>query len=330
MMDGLPVFELDSSHDYSDEDCYGSSGKSFYESQDKGGKSKIRSSIHRHHPYDGRLVLHSGEEEPYDGHLGFCSGEVEPYDGRLGLRSGGETSVFFSQSATASDVNFNIPKKEDPEKSKIELVIVAVTAMNGGKCLMGLDQGNEFRRPIYKTEVADCCWPKEKYFKLWNRYKFTKRSIDAATDLPHSREDTLVQENVEDLRSRSDGLFERMLRIAKSKPEDLFPPLKYQNGKIFVDEKTDCPSVGVLKSKESNLEIKTEYDEERKRKKSRLIMKFPGQLSCSASLTGFGYEKPGGTDNTVLVLLGLARPFDKYGTYDPARCYVLALNIIKQ
>ena len=55
-------------------------------------------------------------------------------------------------------------------------------------------------------------------------------------------------------------------------------------------------------------------------------MKFPGQLSCSVSLTGFGYEKPGGTDNTVLVILGLARPFDKYGAYDPARCYVLGIK----
>ena len=73
--------------------------------------------------------------------------------------------------------------------------------------------------------------------------------------------------------------------------------------------KTRCSSVGVLKCKESNLEITTEYDE--KRKKSRLIMKFPGKLSCSVSLTGFGYEKPGGTDNTVLVILRLARPFDK-------------------
>ena len=91
MMDELPRFELDCSHDYSDEDFYGSSGKSFYESRDKEGKSKI----HRHHPYDGRLALHSGE---------------------------GETSVFFSQSVTASDVNFNIPKNEKPENSGMELV----------------------------------------------------------------------------------------------------------------------------------------------------------------------------------------------------------------
>ena len=213
----MPVFELDCSHDYSDEDFYGSSGKSFYESRDKGGKSK---KIHRHHPYDGRLVLRSGEREPYDGHLDLRSGE-------------GETSLFFSQSAT--DVNLYIPKNEDPENSEIELVIVAVTKMPDGKCLMGFDQRDRFWRPIYKTEVGDYSWDKKKWFTLGNKYKFTRRPIAARGDFPHRTEDIMVLEDVEDLNRRSCGLFDRMLRIAKEKPEDIFPQLEYENGKIFVD-----------------------------------------------------------------------------------------------
>ena len=45
----------------------------------------------------------------------------------------------------------------------------------------------------------------------------------------------MVLEDVEDLNRRSCGLFDRMLRIAKEKPEDIFPQLEYENGKIFVD-----------------------------------------------------------------------------------------------
>ena len=299
------MFELDRSHDYSDEDIYGSSGKSFYESRDKGGKSKI----HRHHPYDGRLVLRSGEREPYDGRLGLRSGEGEPfygclglfsgegepydghlglrsgegetYDGRLGLRSGegetydgrlgllsgeGETSLFFSQSATASDVNFHVPKNEDPENSEIELVIVAVTKMPGGKCLMGFDQRDRFWRSIYKTEVGDYSWDKKKWFTLGNKYKFTRRPIAARGDFPHRTEDIMVLEDVEDLKRRSYGLFNRMLRIAKEKPEDIFPQLEYENGKIFVDTKTRCPSVGVLKCKEATLRLQPNMTKKEKEK----------------------------------------------------------------
>ena len=132
---------------------------------------------------------------------------------------------------------------------------------------MGFDQRNLFRRPIYKTKEGDYSWDKEKWFTLWNRYKFTKRSIAARGDFPHRTEDIMVLENVEDLRSRSDGLFDRMLRIAKEKPEDIFPQLKYENGKIFVNTKTQCDSVGVLKCKESNLEVQIKYDEKKRKKR---------------------------------------------------------------
>ena len=190
-----------------------------------------------------------------------------------------------------------------------------------------VDQENRLRRPIYRTGESCCCWPVGKNLKIWNRYRFSVlRHPDAVTEpptpFPHSTEDMVVQENVQDVGAASKAsLFNRMRSVAVSKPEETFGPLKYM---AYVHKDTKCPSVGILKCKESNLEVKTIDG------KKRLIIKLPGQNYYNFSLTGLEYDEPGQSDKVVLVLLGLARPWDNKGAFNPARCYVLALNIIKQ
>ena len=87
------------------------------------------------------------------------------------------------------------------EPKEIELDIICKTTMNGGRCVVGLDQGNRLRRPIYNTAKDSCCWPVDKNFKVWNRCKFNVlRHPDAVTEpptpFPHSNEDTVVEKTL--------------------------------------------------------------------------------------------------------------------------------------
>ena len=228
------------------------------------------------------------------------------------------------------DLHFNIPDEVLEEPSEIDLDIIGETRMKKGRCVMGLDKRNRLLRPINRTLPNSCCWSKDKNFKVWNRYRFKvlrhpDATTEAPTPFPHSTEDTVVEENTRHMeKADRSSLFNRMLSIAVSKPEEIFGPLQ---DKKFVNKDTKCCSVGIVKCKERNITVKPNRYAPAKK---RLVMNLSDQGVCDFSLTGLEYDEPGQNDNTVLVLLGLARPWDRNCIYSPARCYVLALNIIKQ
>ena len=228
--------------------------------------------------------------------------------------------------------DFNIPDEALEKPTETELYIVAKTYMNAGYCLMGFDRDNTFKRPIYRTEVSSCCWPRDENFKLWHRYKFTVlrhpgAQTEAPTPLPHSTEDTVVEQNFQVIGGTAKAdLFNRLLGIAKSKPEDIFPPLKF---KRYVFKDANCPSVGILKCKGKNLEVK-KIKAKNGAEKKRLVVTLPYRDVYDFSLTGLAYQDPDQSDDTYLVLLGLARPWNNNGDFNPERCYVLALNVFKQ
>ena len=63
-------------------------------------------------------------------------------------------------------------------------------------------------------------------------------------------------------------------------------------------------------------------------KTHRLTVSLPGEDTHEIPLSGLEYDTCGTNDSEVLVLVGLARPFSRFGAFNTARCYLLALNIL--
>ena len=175
------------------------------------------------------------------------------------------------------NLHFNIPDEVLEEPSEIDLDIICETRMNKGHYVMGLDKRNRLLRPINRTLPNSCCWSEDKNFKVWNRYRFKvlrhpDATTKAPTPFPHSTEDTVVEENTRHMeKADRSSLFNRMLSIGVSKPEDIFGPLQ---NKGFVNKDTKCHSVGIVKCKERNITVKPNRYAP---KKKRLVINLPGQ-----------------------------------------------------
>ena len=101
---------------------------------------------------------------------------------------------------------------------------------------------------------------------------------------PHSTEDTVVEEEYEpEHKMDSTSLYDRLSGIAEWNSEDIFPQLKERK---FVDEKTVCPSVGILKCREKDLRVEPNSWNN---SKQRLNICLPGQGYYNFDLTGLEY-----------------------------------------
>ena len=93
----------------------------------------------------------------------------------------------------------------------------------------------------------------------------------------------------------------------------------------FVKEGTACPSVGIYRCKGEAIKIcDVEYDGKWKR---RFLIREPSKV-YNISITAESYQQPK-SDDSVLLLLGLGRPWRKPDQAEPEKeCYIFVIGII--
>ena len=96
--------------------------------------------------------------------------------------------------------------------------------------------------------------------------------------------------------------------------------------KRYIEECTNCPSVGILRCKVTDIKILE--DDSKYRCKIFSEFNFPVTAQNRALLiTDLADCAP---ENSLLVLLGLARPFTGENNFNPRRCYIMVIGIIRK
>lgn len=196
--------------------------------------------------------------------------------------------------------------------------IIAKSTMNTGFCFLGIDNTNRILRPIITTSAGKCCWSSNTNLILKQQYLFRviyHPDDDScySTPYPHRLEDMVVHEDPEI--QQYPAILESIGGIAKDDINELFFGIKDGS---FVEENTITPSAGIIRCSISNIKIVPEVA-----KTDRCILKLPSG-TYNFPLTALEYDKLQNKDKDACVVLGLARPFQRF---NPARCYILVVGI---
>ena len=204
--------------------------------------------------------------------------------------------------------------------------------------ISGFDsKANKLVRPIFNERVRECCWPKHTGLRIGSTYTFKHLDQLPSTVLPHKqndlivREDYTVSENVSDL---AKDLFSILKPLATDKMTNIFGNgniidasrgTLYVEGRCFISEKTNCPSVGILKLKISALGFVPHQG------KIRLAF-HDGENYYSVSCTSINWELdqkeiPRRNPNEdVLMMIGAGRGLENFSWNNP-RCYLVCTAI---
>jgi len=202
----------------------------------------------------------------------------------------------------------------------IQLCIIAKTRFNAGFCYLGFSREDQcLIRPIYNTDVGHCCWSKNQELDLGRWYRFHAYSKQKdLTALPHSNDD-LVVTNKYNEGSPVEDLYSLLEPFSKGSTREIFGTY-YK----FVNEGTDCPSLGVIKTQRKTLS--TFMDN-----KNNMRIRFGNQDFRYTDLEAADLSAIP-ADDDVLLLVGLGRPWHWEGDSfkGTKRCYILGLGVISQ
>lgn len=220
--------------------------------------------------------------------------------------------------------------------NSLSLLIVAKAKMNHGLCYMGYEEStNKLVRPLYSAEKDKQCWPREDEFFVGESIVF-KVICDAPEEslLPHSDVDVLVDSN-EIIRifllepaswSSPVSMFGTLSKLSIHTVGNIFGNENILEDK-YVKEGTACPSVGIYSCKGETVELFMYVDENGKQKR-RCIIKEPSKVYDLAVTAEDSYQQPK-SDDSVLLLLGLGRPWPKPGQPEKERrCYIFVIGMI--
>jgi len=201
--------------------------------------------------------------------------------------------------------------------SEVQLTIIACSPMNKGYCHLAFDKDAKcIRRPIYNAKPDRCCW--NSAMKIGDCYIFEKYETDP-TAFPHKTEDFIVKENPKFSENERD-LYDLLFPTAYNSVEEILGNnvkiMNMMNGKPYVDEKTECPSAGILYCKGNSFSMCNIWGKKRIRMNG-LDMAVTAKDCVDNKLD-------------TLLVLSMGRPFTANGKFNPARCYLLVAGFIQK
>ena len=212
----------------------------------------------------------------------------------------------------------------------LSLLIVAKARMNYGLCCMGFDANNNtLVRPLYSVEEHS--WPRDNDFFVGDTIKIIY-SYPGQSSLPHRNEDILANSVVTRTYPPC-AMFETLSKLSSPTVGAIFGIQNIlkdegrRKGVSFVREGTACPSVGIYSCKGKYIDL---YDTTFNGKiKKRCTVTEPSTCKVyDFSITAEdSYQQPK-SDDSVLLLLGLGRPWPKRGQPEPIRCYIFVIGMI--
>lgn len=224
-------------------------------------------------------------------------------------------------------------KSVSKEPSQIcNLVVVASTFMSEGfECVITWsDELKKLLRPV--TNLKKNSW-KFGTFQVGYEYQFAIVDFNPKEAVaPHSREDIIVTKekktpnNIDGNSICEPEMYERLNGLSKKSVSAVFAPGIIKE-RAYIIAKTVCPSVGILKCKLRDIVI---YQD---KGKIRCIVEeydFPMVAQNRETLMK-EFSTATRSKNEILVLLGLARSFtgSKEEPFDPPRCYIMVIGIIR-
>ena len=238
--------------------------------------------------------------------------------------------------------SFAIPINIDnlSEGEKKSLIIICKTRIYNGFCYIGFSPNDRcLFRPIYCKEPGIYFWPPDKSLTVGALYEFDQACHVRKTNLPHSNEDLVTKDILEDSYMQENiigKLYDILLPLAVRNLTDLFPQEYigwYGNGGAYVYDGTNCPSVGVVMIDElSKLEfIQRQNNQKTFRKCLRITDRNNISFNLPWTSTEPLFEKrklvENNRDRDPLVIIGLARGWDGNGKWEAKRCTLIALNL---
>ena len=160
-------------------------------------------------------------------------------------------------------------------------------------------------------------------------YGFKKTFRNPKTDYPHKSNDIVVTEELKvgssEPRSNLKKMYEHLLPFAKTSIKEIFnDKLTIQeNGKCYAFEGTKCESFGILKVEAKSLAFG--FDTKRLKFSDSTNQTFDISWTSIEDLARAKEKVNCGTD--VLIILGLARPWNANGNFSRPRCYLLAIGL---
>lgn len=210
---------------------------------------------------------------------------------------------------------------------RVELIIVASTFMDGDfECVMAWEkEDKKLLRPVTEKQNS---W-RLGTFTLGRTYEFVIGDSTSKSAWPHKHEDIVVDKSPSPrhVQLHEPEMYKRLVPSAWTFVTDIFPPDKIKENR-YIEECTKCPSVGILRCKVTDIKILE--DDSKYRCKIFSEFNFPVTAQNRASLiTDLADCAP---ENSLLVLLGLARPFAGTGenNFNPRRCYIMVIGIIRE
>ena len=206
------------------------------------------------------------------------------------------------------------------------LLMIVKTRMNGGHCYLGLSlEDNRIYRPIYNEAAGQCCWPKAIPMQVGSFYGFKKTFRNPSTDYPHKSNDIVVAEELKEGSFTQEAMYEHLLPFAKTSVNEIFNDMLtiQDNGKCYVHEGTKCESFGIVKVKSKSIS----YDKPRLNFSDATNQTFNLSWTSSEDLDSAKERVACGTDNDLLIIVGLGRPWDYDGFFQRPRCYLIAIGL---
>ena len=222
------------------------------------------------------------------------------------------------------EVSFSKLNLRNKSPQNLHLIVVASTFMSAGyECVMTWsEERNTLLRPV--TNLTTNSW-RLRTFEVGHKYKFEVVDLNPANAIwPHKSEDILVKADRPPDEGIEAALYDRLFDLSKESVTAVFHPGEIQEEKYIIKE-TQCPSVGILRCQSSDISIYREWyngkEEIRCKISGNYYLKVKAQ-NQETLIQMFPIEHK--NDFPILVLLGLARPWD---IFDPPRCYIMVIGI---
>lgn len=223
---------------------------------------------------------------------------------------------------------------------RLQLVVVASTFMqNNHECVIAWSvEEQRLIRPI--TNLVTNSWMFGT-FTVGQVYWFVILDSNPSKAIwPHKREDTIVQTNPVPVsivsipgtppvfvRYTESEMYNMIFGSSVESVSSVFAPGVIQEGK-YILEGTECPSVGILRCNRGDIMFENPPNMSTRCRIFQLF-DFPVTAQNRDALLSLN-KRP--ANIPVLVLLGLARPFQGTGGnfFNPRRCYILVIGVIMQ
>lgn len=214
----------------------------------------------------------------------------------------------------------------DFTQDQLNLLIIVKTKMNNGYCFIGWDMiSGGLVRPILRTATNQCCWQEtDPVLDVGQQHRFQVYSRNLKEiPFPHKSNDVLVH-YLESIPAEEITMFDLLGAESCNRVEDVFNGADIKERR-YVIEGDMCPSAGIYRCSGKNLSVfDFKFRDGNMKKRCQII---EGEITFLFPITALQPYFP--TNEDVLVIIGLARPFPGYnGEYNPKRCTIIVLGII--